>query len=107
MNLDSSYFHGHQCPVLDDYFSIHKDTEVIQGVLGSWLDDQRRPRRRRSRDRFAHELEELQDMVEDSLYTRKNERSFPDPEQMALDEKLLYFLDWRNQLQILHSSIGR
>jgi hypothetical protein len=103
-----SYFQGHHCPAMNEYLGVNGDIKFIQRVLGPWLDGQKRNRRhRRARDRLAYELEELEERVEESLSDRKNERSSPDPEEMSLEEKILNFLDWRNELQILHSSIGR
>ncbi|XP_032239450.2 uncharacterized protein LOC5513982 [Nematostella vectensis] len=100
---------GATCPVLannliSDFSRLHEDVRGIQGLLGNWVESN--SARKNKRDRLAQELEELQDRVEESITAREN-KNLPEPEEMTLEEKLVVFLNWRDELQILHSSIGR
>ncbi|EDO42140.1 predicted protein [Nematostella vectensis] len=90
--------------LISDFSRLHEDVRGIQGLLGNWVESN--SARKNKRDRLAQELEELQDRVEESITAREN-KNLPEPEEMTLEEKLVVFLNWRDELQILHSSIGR
>lgn len=94
--------HDH-CPVFTDLQTIHHDIQTIHNSLESHTRNENR--RRRTRDRLAYQLEELQDVVQEALTSREN--AGPDPDDLSLREKIEHFLDWRNELQVMHSSIGR